>query len=241
MKLRSWVLFAALSAGLMGCALAQEAMLKLSSGPYTKYLAKNSVTIVWHTTQKSSSIVAWGKSESYGMKTNGEAGVTHKVKLSGLSGGTIYHYRVVSKSELEEVSSEDQSFSTLFADLSVRSAQFPSSLAVGLNYTVPVTTFLGSQPLDKPYTISIYRTAYSKEGLLLMENVKVGSATVWPHNPNTYRTTNVPITLSVLKKGRRGMQEAFSTRSVFTVKAEAAEPEENISNNQLTREVPVTH
>jgi hypothetical protein len=241
MKLRSWVLFAALSAGLMGCALAQEAMLKISSGPFTKKVYKNSSFIVWYTTQKSSSSVSWGKTESYGMKAEGEVGTTHKITLKGLSGGTTYHYRVTSKSELEEVRSEDQSFATPSADLSVRSAKFPPSLAVGQDYTVPVTTYLGDQPLDKPYAVSIYRAAYSKEGLLLMDNVKVGSATVWPHNPKTYRTTNVPITLSVLKKGRRGMQEAFSTRSVFTVKAEAAEPEEDISNNQLTREVPVTH
>lgn len=241
MKLKSWVLFAALGAGLVGCALAQTVLPKLSSGPFTKQVTKNSAVIVWYTTEKSTSTVLWGKSESYGMKAEGAFVSTHQVALTNLSGGTTYHYRVVSKNEAEEVRSEDQSFTTPSADLSVRSASFPASLTVGTTYPVRVTTYLGSQPLDKPYTIKIYRAAWSAEGVLLKQDVLVGSIKVWPHNPNTYRTIVVPINLSVLKTGRRGMQEAFARRNVFTVKAEAAEPEDNVSNNQLTREVPVTH
>ncbi|MBI5699133.1 fibronectin type III domain-containing protein [Candidatus Saganbacteria bacterium] len=235
------IVFLALSAGLVGCALAQTALLKLSSGPFTKQVIKNSAVIVWYTTEKSSSTVLWGKSESYGMKTEGSFASTHKVTLTNLSGGTTYHYRVVSKNEAEEVRSEDQSFTTPAADLSVRAANFPASLTVGANYVVRVSTYLGAQPLDKPYFINIYRAAWSAEGVLLKQDVLVGSLKVWPHNPNSYRTVDVPINIPVLKTGHRGLQEAFARRNVFTVKAEADEPEENVSNNQLTREVPVTH
>lgn len=241
MKLRSWILFTVLSAGLISCAPAQTVSLKFSSGPFTKQVTKNSAVVVWYTTLKGTSTVLWGKSDSYGLKAEGPFVSTHKVTLNNLSGGTTYHYRVVSKNEAEEVRSEDQSFTTPSADLSVRSASFPASLTVGTTYQVRVTTYLGSQPLDKPYTIKIYRAAWSAEGVLLGQDVLVGSIKVWPHNPNTYRTVDVPINLSVLKTGRRGMQEAFARRNVFTVKAEADEPEENISNNQLTRDVPVTH
>lgn len=241
MNRRSGIVLLALCAGLVGYALAQVALLKFSSGPFTKNVAKNRATIVWYTTEKSSSTVLWGKSESYGSKSEGSFGSTHQVALNNLSGGTAYHYRVVSKNEAAEIRSEDQSFATPSADLSVRSASFPASLTVGTTYPVRVTTYLGSQPLDKPYFINIYRAAWSAEGVLLKQEVLVGSVKVWPHNPNTYRTLEVPINLPVLKTGRRGMQEAFARRNVFTVKAEAAEPEENISNNQLTREVPVTH
>lgn len=241
MKPRFWICLVALSIGLSSGAGARPAQLIITAGPFAKNITKNSALIVWYTTQKSTSTVVWGKTESYGKKSEGGWVSTHKVRLEGLSGGTTYDFRVISRAKDEEVRSENHSFTTPSADLSVRSAQFPSSLAVGRDYTVPVTTYLGAQPLDKPYTISIYRAAYSKEGLLLMENVKVGSAQAWPHNPKTFRTFNVPITLSVLKKGRRGLQEAFAVRNVFTVKVEAAEPEEDISNNQLSREVPVTH
>lgn len=241
MNRRSGIVLLALCAGLVGCALAQGVLLKFSSGPFTKQVTKNSAVIVWYTTGKSSSMVLWGKSESYGQKTEGAFQSTHKVTLNNLSGGTTYHYQVISKSEAEEIRSEDQSFTTPAADLSVRAANFPPSLTVGTTYVVRVSTYLGSQPLDKPYSINIYRAAGSKEGVLLKQDVLVGSLKVWPHNPNTYRTVDVPINLPVLKTGRRGMQEAFAKRNVFTVKAEADEPEENVSNNQLTREVPVTH
>lgn len=118
--------------------------------------------------------------------------------------------------------------------LIVRAANFPSSLTVGTAYPVRVTTYLGSQALKKPYSINIYRTAWSAEGVLLKQDVLVGSQKVWPHIPNTYRTVDVIINLPVLRTGHRGLQEAFARRNVFTVKAEGAD-------NQLTREVPVTH
>jgi hypothetical protein len=70
--------------------------------------AIKSVGIQWNTDQPSSSQVEWGSSTSYGSKTDiaddPSTGsvmgvVTHGVTVTGLSGNTTYHYRVISKNK----------------------------------------------------------------------------------------------------------------------------------------------
>ena len=84
--------------------------------------AVKEVGILWKTDDLSSSQVEWGTTSSYGNKTeitddptSGKVlgAVTHGVKITGLTGNTTYHYRVVSKNKDGfESKSDDYTFTT---------------------------------------------------------------------------------------------------------------------------------
>ncbi len=72
-------------------------------------------TITWTTDENSTSQVIYGLSTSYTATTTLDASLvtSHSVVLSGLSAGTTYHYRVISKDSLNNTStSTDQTFTT---------------------------------------------------------------------------------------------------------------------------------
>jgi len=60
-------------------------------------LSVTTATILWTTNISASSEVDYGADATYGLKATGVGDVTtHSVSLSGLSPGTVYHFRVVS-------------------------------------------------------------------------------------------------------------------------------------------------
>jgi Purple acid Phosphatase, N-terminal domain/Fibronectin type III domain len=57
--------------------------------------ALNQATITWNTSNKTTSSVEYGLSDTYGqVKTDSAMSTTHSVSLSGLQSGATYHYRV---------------------------------------------------------------------------------------------------------------------------------------------------
>ncbi|MCK4718419.1 MAG: pre-peptidase C-terminal domain-containing protein [Thermoplasmata archaeon] len=81
----------------------------ISSSP-----SETSCTITWTTNEASSSVVEYGTTTAYGYSKTGSSGVTsHSVSLTGLSAGTLYHYRVRSTDEVgNTATSSDKTFST---------------------------------------------------------------------------------------------------------------------------------
>lgn len=60
-------------------------------------ITATSATVIWSTTENSTSVVNYGLTNSYGSNASGASNVTsHSVSLSGLSPNTEYHYRVSS-------------------------------------------------------------------------------------------------------------------------------------------------
>jgi beta-lactamase superfamily II metal-dependent hydrolase len=71
-------------------------------------------TITWTTDEASDSVVEYGLTTSYGSSTSNAADVTsHSIPLSGLTGNTLYHYRVISTDPAgNTTASVDRSFQT---------------------------------------------------------------------------------------------------------------------------------
>lgn len=60
-------------------------------------ISTNSATITWTTDEASNSVVEYGLTTSYGSTASNSSMVTsHSIPLTGLSAGTLYHYRVSS-------------------------------------------------------------------------------------------------------------------------------------------------
>lgn len=92
-----------------------------TTAPTTSNIASSSVThqaatITWTTNENSSSTVQYGTTTSYGSSAtnSSQTSVTsHTVNLTGLTGGTTYHYRVLSADEAGNVTpSSDRTFTT---------------------------------------------------------------------------------------------------------------------------------
>ncbi|KPK82822.1 MAG: hypothetical protein AMS27_13900, partial [Bacteroides sp. SM23_62_1] len=74
---------------------------KLSPGgtPKVEGITQTGAIVKWVTDEFSSSRVDYGKDLTYAFKEIGEPGKGHKVTISGLDAGTLYHYRVSSEDE----------------------------------------------------------------------------------------------------------------------------------------------
>lgn len=79
-------------------------LLRLSPGPAITAITAgtitdNGATIMWTTDDASDSQVQYGLSAAYGIETTLDASqvTTHSQPISGLSGGTLYHFRVLSR------------------------------------------------------------------------------------------------------------------------------------------------
>lgn len=78
-------------------------------------ITTNSATIIWTTSEPGDSEVDWGLTAAYGNTTRGNTGLVtiHGVTLTGLAGGTTYHYRVKSRDAAGNLGlSGDFSFTT---------------------------------------------------------------------------------------------------------------------------------
>ncbi|MES2416265.1 MAG: fibronectin type III domain-containing protein [Patescibacteria group bacterium] len=73
------------------------------------------VTITWTTNEASDSQISYGLTSSYGTTSvlNTSLVTSHSVTVTGLTSGTLYHYKVTSKdASLNSASSADQTFTT---------------------------------------------------------------------------------------------------------------------------------
>jgi hypothetical protein len=80
----------------------------------TEDVSQNSAAITWTTSLPSSSQVEYGTSSLYGSQTSLDSSpvTNHSVAVSGLTAGTVYHYRVLSADSSSQATSSDQTFST---------------------------------------------------------------------------------------------------------------------------------
>jgi peptidoglycan hydrolase-like protein with peptidoglycan-binding domain len=96
----------------------------MSSGTPTT----TSATITWTTDENATSTVNYGKTISYGTASSSSAFTTsHSITLTGLTGGTTYHFQVASADAQGNLAtSTDQTFTTAY---STQAQQFFSRLA----------------------------------------------------------------------------------------------------------------
>jgi phosphatidylserine/phosphatidylglycerophosphate/cardiolipin synthase-like enzyme len=84
------------------------------SGPEIVEWENGSVSVGWHTDTLSTSIVHYGFSSTYTDTVTDQNMTTyHRIKLTGLSPGTIYHYQVVSRNQSRSNMTGDDLFITL--------------------------------------------------------------------------------------------------------------------------------
>jgi hypothetical protein len=87
----------------------------ISSVSVSNNISATSVTINWTTNEASTSQIEYGTSTSYGSVSalDSKSVTSHSVKITGLTPGTVYHYRVKSKDTLiNEGVSADGTFTT---------------------------------------------------------------------------------------------------------------------------------
>ena len=119
-------------------------------------LSTSGATITWVTNEPSDSQVEYGTTTGYGNVTpiNPSLSTTHSVVLSGLLGGTLYHYRVKSKDASGNPAiSADFTFSTLNAP------------ADAIPPTVSITAPLDNSAVTSKGTITLQATASDNVGV----------------------------------------------------------------------------
>lgn len=93
-RLVRFVLLGVALAALVAPSAASGADPALVRGPYLTKARRTSVTIVWRTDVAGTSVVRWGAGTALDQTATGPDGTTHKVRLSGLTPGARYSYRV---------------------------------------------------------------------------------------------------------------------------------------------------
>lgn len=112
---------------------------RILSGPMETAIQPTSVTIAWTTDVASTSVVEYGVTTAYGSTAAGPASVTeHAVVLSGLTPGTIYHYRVKSSDANGTTYSGDRVFSSASAPGSTGQMQVYFNKSVETAYSTGV-------------------------------------------------------------------------------------------------------
>ncbi len=87
-------------------------------------ITQTSAVISWETNEPTTGQVSYGVTSSYGNATDyiNELSTTHSVTLTGLTAETLYHFQILARdASLNEVTSSDQTFTTLGYDLMITS------------------------------------------------------------------------------------------------------------------------
>ena len=119
----------------------------------------SAASIQWATDEVSSSQVEWGETNKYGNLTTLDAAMVlnHTVPISGLTGGTLYHYRVRSSDRAGNLAmSSDKTFTTR-SDVVVGAVQFvDGEIPVGAVDGKNVIFTLANEP-NPMASLKVYR------------------------------------------------------------------------------------
>ena len=91
---------------------AAAAPVTITVAPAVSSITQTGATIAWTTDQTATSLVEYGLTTSYGQRATGADGTRHTVNLTGLTAGTVYHYRASSTAGGRTVQSADSTFVT---------------------------------------------------------------------------------------------------------------------------------
>jgi len=127
----------------MNAAVAGDTTAPIISSVTSSAITDNSATILWTTNEPSDSVVEYGLTTSYGSSTplNTALVTSHSTGLSGLSAGTLYHYRVKSRDGAQNVAvSPDNVLTTSAPDTTppVVTLTSPQDYAT-LSAVIPIT------------------------------------------------------------------------------------------------------
>ncbi|HWG90658.1 MAG TPA: choice-of-anchor V domain-containing protein [Candidatus Thermoplasmatota archaeon] len=193
-------------------------------------VATTGATISWTTDDAGTTVVDFGKTESYGTTVTGPSGVTsHSVNLLGLTPATLYHYRVrtTNSAGLESVS-EGFTFTTL-ADTSAPSITLTRPATAIYANNVEVTTLSLVGPIVMGTVLVVEGQASDNVGVTKVEfyvdgvlkgDMTLGAGTV---QSGTWRFTWDPSTANLgshnlLLRALDGAGNArFSTMRTVTV------------------------
>jgi hypothetical protein len=80
--------------GLLRPCVASGAGVVLTRGPYLTKARRRSITVTWRTESAGTSVLHWGTTKALDSIATGASGTTHKVRLTRLTPGARYFYRV---------------------------------------------------------------------------------------------------------------------------------------------------
>ena len=159
-------LVALLISGLTGCGVSKVTLLSsgpqsgggspstpptgsfATSNPSAENVTTNSAIILWTTNAPGTSQVQFGTTQNYGQSSNLDStlSTSHSVQLSGLTSGTLYHFRVLSQdANGTEVTSSDSSFSTS-ASSAPGGMSIANVAAIGISATSATIVWTTTQP-----------------------------------------------------------------------------------------------
>lgn len=188
------------------------------SGVSTTNITTTGATVNWTTDEIADSQVEYGPTTSYGSTTtlNTSLVTSHTVNLAGLSLGTTYHYRVISKDASGNTATgSDNTFSTpSSANLPTVSITAPSNgaylrgtVAVTANATDDVSVAgvqfqrdgvnLGTEDTASPYTRNWNTVNFTDGSHVLTAIVRDGDGNLVTSSSVTVTVDNTPPTVSV--------------------------------------------
>lgn len=97
----------------------------------TSNLSKSSVTITWATNEPANSQVFYGTTDNYGQSSSLHSDLTqsHEILINGLTPGTNYFYKVVSKADGRTATQDGLEFTTLYEPVVTDQAPTISNVA----------------------------------------------------------------------------------------------------------------
>jgi YD repeat-containing protein len=141
-------------------------------------ITATSATITWNTNENSDSQVEYGTTTAYGQSTalNPSLVNAHSQGLSGLTQGTLYHYRVKSRDAAGNLAvSGDFTFSTLSLNLNM--ALIDPTNRIGLpgkdllsrncNWSLPLLSLPGRAGMDLGLALSLNSLIYTRAGSVM--------------------------------------------------------------------------
>ncbi len=162
-------------------------------------MAGSTASVIWSTAVPSDSQVEYGSSSAYGTSTTLAPALTtaHTVALSGLSAGTLYHFRVHS-SDADKVSAvgSDQTMAPPVATLPVSISASPLSATITSGATQQFTALV-SNSSNRTVTWSATAGTISAAGLFTAPQVSVQTSILVKASSQADPTKTASATLTV--------------------------------------------
>jgi hypothetical protein len=151
-------------------------------------ITSSGATITWTTNETASSTVEYGLTSSYGSATTSASLVTsHSMALTGLSGSSVYHFRVKSSDSASNLAtSVDNTFTTSASDVGTPSvsSQAPLDNATGTAVTIsPTITFSEAMNANSVNSNTVQLRLYSDDSVVSSAYSMNDARTVVTLNP----------------------------------------------------------